>query len=107
MLFGRRHELCELLIAVLLCMPALAGQGTSSPSIMKIVSSNVSNASNETTSSSKVGYIYSSYFNVQEPSSLIRNYVFFSVTNTMEMVRFSRENRSSKSERNVCPIYRK
>jgi hypothetical protein len=57
MLFGRRHEICQLLIAVLLCMPALAGQSTSSPSIMKTVSSNASNASNETTSSSKVGYI--------------------------------------------------
>ena len=77
MFFGRRREICQLLIAVLLCMPALAGQSTSSPSIMKTVSSNASNASNETTSSSKVGYIYSSYFNVQEPSSLIRNYVFF------------------------------
>ena len=85
MLFGRRHEICQLLIAVLLCMPALAGQGTSSPSIMKTVSSNDSNASNETTS---VGYIYSSYF-VQESSSLIHilmSYGFFPLvyTNTME-----------------------
>jgi hypothetical protein len=62
MLFGRRHGICQLLIAVLLCMPALAGQSTSSPSIMKTVSSssNASNASNEKTSSSKVGYIYCS-----------------------------------------------
>jgi hypothetical protein len=57
MLFGRRREICQLLIAVLLCMPALAGQSTSSPSIMTTTSSNASNASNETTSSSKVGYI--------------------------------------------------
>ncbi|CAB4031209.1 adenosine receptor A1-like [Paramuricea clavata] len=37
-------------------MPALAGQSTSSPSIMKTVSSNASNASNETTSSSKLWF---------------------------------------------------
>ena len=53
-LFGRGHEICQLLIAFLLCMP-LAGQGaTTSPNTMTTVSSN---ASNGTTSSSKVGYI--------------------------------------------------